>query len=206
MADNPLKSRAGAPPKPSSGALSGLPPQVWALGFVSLLTDAASDMVYPLLPQLLASIGGGAAALGIMEGVAELLSSLVKIASGRVSDRTRRRGPLVVIGYGLAALARPCMAIVTAPWQVVMARSVDRLGKGIRSAPRDAILTVLTPPERRGVAFGLHRAMDNMGAVIGGLTALVLLSVFGLRLRTIFAIALVPGIVSTIVAVLAVRR
>jgi len=186
------------------GSLRGLPPQVWALGFVSLLTDAASDMVYPLLPQLLMTLGGGAAALGVMEGVAEVLSSFVKIWAGRQSDVRGRRGPFVVFGYGLAALARPCMAIVTAPWQVVVARTFDRLGKGVRSAPRDAILTVLTPPERRGVAFGLHRAMDNMGAVVGGITALVLLSVVHLELRTIFAIALIPGVISTVVAVRAV--
>src|SRR5438094_7041462 len=109
-----------------------LPRTVWALGLVSLLTDTASDMVYPLLPKLLEQLGGGALALGMMEGTAELVASLVKIWAGRASDRGGRRGPFVVVGYALAAFARPVFAFVTAPWQVVAARTVDRNGKGIR--------------------------------------------------------------------------
>src|SRR3954463_8049627 len=114
--------------------LRRVPREVWALGAVSLLTDTASDMVYPLLPKLLSTLGAGAIALGVMEGTAELLASFLKIWAGRASDRSGVRGPFVVFGYGLAAVSRPLMSLVTAPWQVVGARALDRIGKGIRSA------------------------------------------------------------------------
>lgn len=187
-------------------SLRRLPPAVWALGAVSLLTDAASDMVYPLLPRLLATVGGGALALGILEGTAELLSSLVKVWAGRSADRRGGHGRLVVLGYALATVARPALALIAAPWQAVVARTADRLGKGLRSAPRDAILTRVTPPEQRGLAFGVHRGMDNMGAVVGPLIAYVLLTHAGLPLRTVIALAIVPGLVSTALAVWAVRK
>jgi MFS family permease len=140
-----------------------------------------------------------------MEGTAELVASVVKIWAGRASDRGGRRGPFVVFGYGLAALARPVFAVVTTSWQVVAARTVDRIGKGIRSAPRDALIGAVTPPERRGLAFGLHRAMDNMGAVLGPAIAFALLGLGHLSIRTIFALALVPGLLSTFVAWRTVR-
>jgi MFS family permease len=187
-------------------ALRRLPPTVWAFGAVSLLTDAASDMVYPLLPKLLAAVGGGAIALGAVEGTAELISSVVKVQAGRAADRGGAHGRFVVAGYALAAVARPCLAFVTAPWQAVVARTADRFGKGLRSAPRDAILSHATPPERRGLAFGVHRAMDNLGAVIGPLLAFLLLSVFGLSIRTVVVLAIVPGILSTLLAIATLRR
>jgi MFS family permease len=162
-------------------------------------------MVYPLLPKLLEQLGGGVVALGAMEGTAELVASLVKIQAGRASDRSGKRGPFVIVGYALAAFARPVFAFVTASWQVVAARTVDRIGKGIRSAPRDALIGAVTPPERRGLAFGLHRAMDNMGAVLGPAIAFALLGWAKLSLRTIFALALIPGLISTLVAWRAVR-
>ena len=190
----------------SWAGLRALPREVWALGAVSFLTDMASDMVYPLLPELLGTIGSGAVALGVMEGVAELVSSVVKVWAGRASDRSARRGPFVVMGYGLAAIARPCMAFVTAPWQVVAARTADRIGKGIRAAPRDAIIAAVTPPERRGLAFGVHQAMDNFGAVIGPLIAWGLLSLAHVRLRIVFALAVIPGLASTSLAIATVRR
>lgn len=185
--------------------LRRLPPEVWALGFVSLLTDAASDMIYPLLPVLLASVGGGAMALGAVEGMAELIASFVKAWAGRAADRRGGHGRFVIAGYGLATVARPLLSLITAPWQAVLARSVDRFGKGIRSAPRDAILAKVTPAAHRGIAFGLHRAMDNTGAVIGPLLATLLLALH-LPLRTVIALAIVPGILSTALAVWAVRR
>ncbi|MBI2394709.1 MAG: MFS transporter [Deltaproteobacteria bacterium] len=183
-----------------------LPPEVWALGFVSLLTDAASDMIYPLLPALLASVGGGALALGLVEGTAELLAAFVKVWTGRRVDREGGHGRFVIAGYAIATVARPCLALITAPWQAVVARSIDRFGKGIRSAPRDAIISRVTPPERRGIAFGLHRAMDNAGAVVGPLIAALLLGAFHLPVRTVIALAIVPGIFSTALAIWAVRR
>ena len=187
-------------------ALRRLPPEVWALGLVSLLTDAASDMVYPLLPALLATVHGGALALGVLEGVAELLASFVKAWAGGAADRRGGHGRFVIAGYGLATVARPLLAVVTAPWQAVLFRAFDRLGKGLRSAPRDAILARVTPKEHRGLAFGLHRAMDNAGAVIGPLLATVLLVALQLPLRAVIALAIVPGLLSTAVAVYAVTR
>lgn len=187
-------------------AVRRLPPEVWALGFVSLLTDAASDMIYPLLPMLLATVGGGAMALGLVEGTAELIASFVKAWAGRAADRRGGHGRFVIGGYALATIARPCLALITSPWQAVLARSVDRFGKGIRSAPRDAILSRVTPKESRGLAFGLHRAMDNAGAVVGPLLATLLLASFHLPLRTVIALAIVPGVLSTALAVWAVRK
>ena len=186
-------------------ALRRLPREVWALGAVSLLTDTASDMVYPLLPKLLATLGAGAIALGVMEGTAELLASFLKIWAGRASDRSGVRGPFVIFGYGLAAVSRPLMSIVIAPWLVVGARALDRIGKGIRSAPRDALIGAVTPEANRGLAFGVHRAMDNLGAVFGPMVAWALLAA-NFSLRAVFALALFPGLVSTFLAWLAVRR
>ncbi len=181
-----------------------MPREVWALGAVSLLTDTAADMVYPLLPKLLASLGGGAVALGLMEGTAELLASFLKVWAGRASDRRGERGPFVVFGYLLAALSRPLFAWVTAPWQVIAVRSMDRIGKGVRSAPRDAVIDSVTDETNRGIAFGVHRAMDNLGAVAGPGVAWSLLAL-GVSVRGVFLFAVIPGLISTFVAYLAVR-
>lgn len=188
------------------GALKALPAEVWLLGFVSLLSDAASDLVYPLLPKLVGSFGAGALVLGVMEGVAELLSSFVKVWAGRAHDRGVSKAPLVVGGYALAALARPLMALVSTPLQLVAIRSLDRMGKGLRSAPRDAILAAVAPVRHRGLAFGIHRAMDNLGAVVGPLLALLLLGPFHLSLRAAIAVAAGPGALSVILAWIVVRR
>jgi MFS family permease len=187
-------------------ALRQLPPEVWALGAVSLLTDAAADMIYPLLPQLLLLVGGGAVALGTLEGTAELVSSLVKAWAGRAAVRGGKQGRYVIAGYALASFSRPCLALITAPWQAVFFRSLDRLGKGLRSAPRDMIIARVTPEERRGLAFGVHRGMDNLGAVFGPLIAWLLLSGAHLDVRTVVGLAVIPGIFATIAATWAVRK
>ena len=197
MSEHELRARS---------ALRALPSAVWALGAVSLLTDTASDMVYPLLPKLLGTVGAGAVALGFMEGLAEAIASLVKVWAGRASDRSARRGPFVVFGYGIAALARPLMAIVAHPWQIVAARTLDRMGKGVRSAPRDALIGAVTPAEHRGLAFGVHRAMDNLGAVFGPLVAYLLITGAHATIRMVFVLAVVPGALSTLLAYFAVRR
>jgi MFS family permease len=171
-----------------------LPPLVRRLAWVSFFTDASSDMIYPLLPAFLVSLGAGAAALGIVEGVAESTSALVKWWTGRLSDRAPRRKPFVVGGYAVATFARPLLSLVVAPWQVVLVRTVDRFGKGLRSAPRDALVAAVITPERRGIAFGFHRAMDNAGAVLGPAIAFVLASALGWPIRWIFAAAIVPGL------------
>ncbi len=187
-------------PSASGSTSRRLPAAVWALGTVSLLTDAAADLVYPLLPALL----GSALALGAMEGAAELVASLVKAWAGRVADRRHSHGRFVVLGYGLAALAKPLVALCTTPLQIVLARTMDRTGKGLRSGPRDAILTEATPEAQRGLAFGVHRMMDNLGAVIGPLLAFGLLSA-GLSVRKVIGFSIVPGALAVLVAAWAVR-
>lgn len=195
------EDRATAP-KP---ARTALPAVVWGLGLTSLLTDAAADMVVPLLPALIGKLGGGALALGAVEGVAEATSALVKISSGVLVDRGVRPGRLVVFGYGLAALVRPVYAAIVAPWQAAVLRSLDRVGKGVRSAPRDGIIAASVGASQRAYAFGVHRGMDNLGAVVGGLTAFVLLGQLGLSLETVLMLSVVPGVLSTAVAAWVVR-
>ena len=173
-----------------------LPRVVRSLGWVSLLTDASSDMIYPLLPAFLRTIGGGGAALGVMEGIAESIGALVKWRAGIASDRRGRRKPFVVTGYAIATLVRPLLALATAPLHVVLVRSVDRVGKGLRSAPRDAILGHAVPPEQRAAAYGYHRMMDNAGAVVGPLLAFLLARYAGFSMRMVFAAAIVPGLLA----------
>jgi MFS family permease len=188
---------------PAPRLASRLPRVVKTLAWVSLLNDVATEMAYPLLPSFLRSIGAGAASLGIMEGVAEAVSSLVKWLTGRASDG-RARKPFVVAGYGVATAARPLLAFVTAGWQVVAIRSADRVGKGLRSAPRDALLAGAVTPAQRGYAFGFHQMMDNLGAVAGPLVAFALLRA-GLSLRTVFVLTIVPSLLA-VAAVTRVRE
>ncbi len=178
---------------------------VVALGWVSFLTDVSSDMIYPLLPAFLTkSLGAGPAAVGLIEGVAETTASLTKVGSGVWSDRVRRRKPLVLVGYGVAAIARPLVAFARAWTQVLAIRFTDRVGKGIRTSPRDALLADIVPSERRGRAFGLQRAMDNAGALFGPLLAALLLKLALVDERTVFLLAAVPGFAAVVVLMLAV--
>lgn len=172
-----------------------LPRTVWLIGLVSLVNDSSSEMLYPLIPLYLSSVlMAGPRALGIIEGVAEATASLLKLFSGVVVDRTRRAKPWVVVGYALAALGRPLIAFVASwPW-LLLIRFADRVGKGLRSSPRDALLAGSILPEQRGLAFGLHRAMDNAGAVIGPLVASALLAA-GTSLHDIFLWSVVPALV-----------
>ncbi|QSX80061.1 MFS transporter [Lysobacter solisilvae] len=175
-------------------SLRGLPGTVWLLGVISLLNDAASEMVYPLLPLFLATtLGAGPRVIGLIEGLAEAASSLLKLVSGVISDRTRRAKPFVVWGYGVAGVARTLIAAATGWWFVLVCRLADRIGKGLRSSPRDALLGRAVSPQERGLAFGFHRAMDNAGAVLGPLAAAALLAA-GLELRTVFWCAGVPAL------------
>lgn len=177
---------------------------VVALGWVSFLTDVSADMIYPLLPSFLTkTLGAGPAALGLIEGVAETTASLSKVGSGIWSDRVRRRKPLVVAGYLIAALARPLVAFARLWTQVLAIRFADRVGKGIRTSPRDALVADLVPRERRARAFGLQRAMDNAGALVGPLLAALLLKL-ALAERTVFLLAAVPGLAAVFVLMLAV--
>ena len=174
--------------------LAGLPRTVWLLGFISLINDAASDMIYPLVPLYLASVlMAGPKALGLIEGVAEAVGSLMKLVAGVLADRMRRIKPFVVLGHELTEIARPLIGIADSWIGVLGFRFVDRIGKGLRSAPRDAMLATSVAPERRGLAYGLHRGMDNAGAVVGPLVAAALLAT-GFSLRQVFLFAFVPAV------------
>jgi MFS family permease len=182
-------------------------PGVMTLGWVSFLTDFSSDMIYPLLPDFLTRrLGAGPAVVGLIEGVAEATSSLTKLFAGWWSDRTRRRKPLVVAGYSLATLVRPLIGLATSWLQVFAIRFADRVGKGIRTAPRDALIASLVPPEKRGRAFGIQRAMDNAGSVAGPLAAALLLKTLVSEERTVFLLAFIPGILSVVLLVRRVRE
>lgn len=176
---------------------------VLVLGLASLFNDAASELVVPLLPVFLHQLGGGATAVGVMEGFAELVASVLKLWSGRASDRRGRSVPFVLSGYGLAALSRPFLALASSPAHVVLVRAVDRVGKGLRTAPRDALLAASVSPEHRGAAFGFHRSMDHAGAMIGPALALALLTTVTRDLRVLFLVASIPGALAALVLFLA---
>jgi MFS family permease len=184
-----------------------LPRNVRVLGFTSLLNDIASEMIYPLMPQfLIAVLGGNKLELGVIEGVADSTASLLKLWSGAWSDRAGRRKGFVVSGYALAALSRPLIGLATAPWHLFAARTADRFGKGIRSAPRDALVADSTPPAMHGRAFGFNRAMDHLGAAIGPLLASAFLLVWPSQLRALFLLTLIPGLVVVCVALLGLQE
>lgn len=186
-------------------ALLQLPRSVWLLGLISLVNDSASELVYPLVPLYLSSVlMAGPRVLGLIEGVAEALASLLKLWAGVMVDRSGRSKPWMVAGYGLAGLARPLIAFVTG-WPTLLAlRLTDRIAKAVRAAPRDALLAASIGAGNRGLAFGLHRAMDNAGAVIGPLLAWALLSA-GVPLGRVFLWALLPGLLC-LALTLAVRE
>jgi MFS family permease len=186
--------------------MAALPRNVKALGFVSLLNDASSEMIYPLLPAFVTgTLGATPRALGAIEGAAEAVSAAVKVVAGRMSDRSPRRKPLVLFGYSLASLARPLIAATATVVQVLGLRVVDRIGKGIRSGPRDALIADATPPDQRGRAFGFHRAMDHAGALVGPLLASAVLFVRD-DLRLVFALAAVPAALALFVLLTQVRE
>jgi MFS family permease len=188
-----------------ASALGALPRSVWLLGFISLMNDAASEMIYPLLPLFVAgTLGAGPRVLGLIEGLAEAVSSLLKLASGIWADRTRRAKPFVIAGYGVAGLARTLIAAATGWWFVLLCRLADRVGKGLRSSPRDAMLGRSVEAGQRGLAFGFHRAMDNAGAVLGPLIAAALLGM-GMELRTVFWCAAIPALI-VLIATLQLRE
>jgi MFS family permease len=186
-------------------SLRALPSTVWLLGAISLLNDAASELVYPLIPLYLATVlGAGPRALGFVEGAAEATAALLKLVSGVWYDRVGRAKGFVVVGYGLAAIARPAISFVTAWPGLLLLRLMDRLGKGLRSSPRDALLAQAVPADRRGLAFGLHRAFDNAGAVVGPLLAAGLLALH-VPVRDILLWAALPGVLCVALA-LALRE
>jgi len=170
-----------------------LPPAVRALGWTSFLTDLSSEAIYPLLPGFIRSLGGTSVEIGLVDGLANAVAAVARLPAGLASDRIGRR-PLVLLGYGLSALARPFMGLVVTPPGVILVRAVDRFGKGIRSAPRDALVVDLAAPEIRGRAFGHIRALDHAGAAVGPLVASAFLLAFPGRERWLFLLALLPGV------------
>lgn len=187
----PAEERAMPKPSPPSR----LPRTVFLLGATSLFADVASEMIFPLLPLFVASLGAGPAFLGLVEGVADATASMLKLGSGYWADKTSHRKRLVLFGYGLAAVVKPFMAVAAAPWHVMAIRVTDRVGKGIRSAPRDVLISAAALPGQAGRAFGFHRAMDHAGAVLGPIIATVALA-SGMPLRNVFLLAVVPGLLS----------
>src|SRR5438876_1604328 len=184
-----------------------LQPQVLLFGFVSLLNDAASEMIYPLLPVFLTTtLGATPVIVGIIEGGADGLASILKYFAGSISDRLPRRKPLVVIGYALAAASRALIAVAGRWPAVLAARLIDRTGKGTRSAPRDAIIADVTPFDQRGRAFGFHRALDHAGAIVGPLMAIALLQGAHVAMRTLFMIAVIPGAVGVVLLIVLLRE
>lgn len=172
-----------------------LPRAVLGLGLVSLLTDIGTEMIFPLLPVFINStLGAGETFLGLIEGIAETTAALLRLPSGVISDVMPRRKPLLYLGYGLAGLTRPLIGLATAPWHVLTIRFLDRFGKGVRGAPRDAMIADATEPAQRGRAFGFHRAMDHAGAAIGPALAFVFLFFFPGQFRTLFLLAFIPAI------------
>jgi MFS family permease len=195
--------KAGRPPAspPTAGetlaSLRRLPRVVWLLGLASLLNDVSSEAIFPLLPTFLASLGAPMSFLGLIEGSADAVSSIIKVAAGKLSDRGPRRA-LVAGGYALPAIARAGIAAATAPWHVLGARLLDRAGKGIRSGPRDALIADSVAPSERGRAFGLNRSMDHLGAALGPLIAWAMLAM-GAGIRVTFAVASLFGICAPVV-------
>jgi MFS family permease len=185
---------------------SRVPPLVRSLGWVSFFTDVSAEMIYPLLPALLRSFGGTAFWLGAMEGIAEALSALVKWRIGPIVDRSPQKKPLIVSGYALATFARPLIAFAFAGWHVVLLRSLDRIGKGVRGVPRDALIAESVPREGLATAFAFHRMMDNAGSVFGPIVAFALLRALELPIRVVIALAVVPGLVSCAVLVFGVKE
>ena len=177
-----------------------LPRTVWLIGLISFVNDSASEMLYPLMPLYLASVlMAGPKALGVIEGIAEATSSIFKLVSGVIVDRTKKAKPWIVLGYALAGIGRPLIAIANSWLWVLAIRFTDRMGKGLRSSPRDALLAESVNEKQRGVTFGLHRSMDNAGAVIGPLLAAMFLSM-GVPLKDIFVWAIIPAAVTITLA------
>ena len=190
-----------AAPRPS------LPSGIWVLGFVSLLMDISSEMIHALLPLfMVGTLGMGVALVGLLEGLAEATALILKVFSGVISDWFGRRKPLAVLGYGLGAATKPLFALATGPGLIFTARLLDRVGKGIRGAPRDALVADIAPPEQRGAAFGLRQSLDTVGAFLGPLLAVGLMLLWANDFRAVFAVAIIPAALCVALLVLGVQE
>ena len=192
-----------APP----AATPRLPAGIWVLGFVSLLMDISSEMIHALLPLfMVGTLGMGVALVGLLEGLAEATALILKVCSGVISDWFGRRKPLAVLGYGLGAATKPLFALATGPGLIFTARLLDRVGKGIRGAPRDALVADIAPPAQRGAAFGLRQSLDTVGAFVGPLLAVALMLLWANDFRAVFAVAVVPALLAVLLLMVGVRE
>jgi MFS family permease len=192
---------------PASADRPKIPRTVWILGFVSLLMDLSSEIYHALLPAFLTvTLALPVVAMGAIDGIAEATASFAKLASGRLSDRSRRRKPLILLGYGLAALSKPLFPLATTAWPVLGARFADRIGKGIRGSPRDAMIADETPPELRGRAYGLRQALDTAGALLAPIIAIALMAAFAGDIRAVFWIATIPAFLCFLLAWLGLKE
>jgi len=196
-----------APVPPNATKMQGLPATVWALGLTSLFMDISSELIHGLLPLFLVlNLGASAAVLGAVEGIAEATAQVTRIFSGWLSDKLQRRKALAVLGYGLAAATKPLFPLASSVGTVLFARFADRVGKGIRDAPRDALIADVTPPSRRGAAFGLRQSLDTIGAVVGPLAAIGLMVLFSDDIRTVLWFAVPPALIAVAILMLGVSE
>ena len=194
-----------APNRPGTNV--PLPTAIWALGFVSLLMDVSSEMVHSLLPVfLVTAVGASGLVVGVIEGLAEALALVVKVFSGALSDYWGKRKGLAVLGYGLGALSKPLFALASGAGLVLVARLIDRTGKGIRGAPRDALVADIAPADMRGAAFGLRQALDSVGAVLGPLLAVGLMLLWANDFQAVFWVAVIPALLSVLVLIFGVQE
>lgn len=199
-----MNSAAGKAP---SATWRDVPTSVWALGFVSLLMDVSSELIHSLLPVFLVTVVGASTTIvGLIEGIAEATAAIAKIFSGALSDRIGKRKLLVGIGYGLAAVTKPVFPLASTAWEVMAARFVDRIGKGVRDAPRDALIADITPPAIRGTGYGIRQALDTVGGFAGPLLAMVLMALYANDFRAVFWWAAVPAALAVLLIVVGVQE
>ena len=202
-------TQPGNPSSPASGkgVYRNLPRGIWALGIVSLFMDASSELVHSLLPVFMATVlGASMVTIGIVEGVAEATAAITKVFSGAISDYFQKRKFLLVLGYGLAAITKPVFPLATTIGWVFAARFVDRIGKGIRGAPRDALVADFVAPEFRGAAYGLRQALDSVGAFLGPLLAILLMIWLANDIQAVLWVAVVPAFIAVLLLIVAVRE
>jgi MFS family permease len=196
-----------SPSAPGDGIYRKLPKAIWALGFVSLFMDVSSELVHSLLPVFMSTVlGASMVTIGIVEGVAEATAAITKVFSGAISDYFRQRKIIAVIGYGLSALTKPIFPLANTISWVFVARFADRVGKGIRGAPRDALIADITPSHSRGAAYGLRQALDSVGALLGPLLALLLMILFANDIKAVLWMAVIPGFLAVLLLIVAVRE
>lgn len=199
------KKGCGVPISPASPK-PVIPRTVWALGLVSMFMDISSEIVHALLPIFLTvTLGASVALVGVIDGFAEATAAIAKVFSGYLSDRIGRRKPLILLGYGLGALSKPLFALATSVGPVFAARFVDRIGKGLRGAPRDALVADVTPLEIRGRAYGLRQTLDTVGAFVGPLAAIVLMVIFANDMRAVIWVAVIPGLIAVFLVIFSVE-